>query len=66
MSESGITTAVLKGANAPKFIAPDMSQDHLEAMDGDFGARDVHVDHVSPGREVVRGLPSSLPVSPHN
>jgi len=41
-----------------------MSQDHLEAMDGDFGARDVQVQHVSPPREAVRGLPGSLQTSP--
>ena len=64
MSDQGITTAVLKGANSPRFIAPDMSQDHLEAMDGDFGARDVQVQHVSPPREAVRGLPGSLQTSP--
>ena len=66
MSETGITTSVLKGANAPMYIAPDMSQDHLEADQGDFGAVNLHVEHQSCGREVVRGLPGHLEVSPHN
>lgn len=66
MSESGITTAVLKGANAPRFVAPDMSQDHLESNQGDFGALDLQVEHVSPPREAIRRLPGHLEVSPHN
>lgn len=66
MSEAGITTAVLKGANAPRFIAPDMSQDHLEVNQGDYGAVDLQVKHVACGREVTRGLPGNLQVSPHN
>jgi hypothetical protein len=62
---TGITTAVLKGK--PEFIAPDMSQDHLEALEGDFGANDVMVQHNDGGvREVIRRLPSHLEVSPHN
>lgn len=65
MSESGITTAVLKGANT--FVAPDMSQDHIEANQGDFGAVNLVVEHNDGGgREVVRGLPGHLEVSPHN
>lgn len=65
--QTGITTAVLKGANAPKFVAPDMSQDHLEALEGDFGAHDVQVTHNDGGgREVVRGLPANLQTSKHN
>ena len=67
MSETGITTAVLKGANAPQYVAPDMSQDHLEALEGDFGAKDVKVQRNDGGvREVIRGLPSNLQTSPHN
>lgn len=65
--QTGITTAVLKGANSPTYVAPDMSQDHLEALDGDFGARDVVVEHNDGGgREVIRGLPANLQTSPHN
>lgn len=68
MSDTGITTAVLKGANAPKpqFVAPDMSQDHLEANQGDYGAIGLSVEHVTCGREVSRGLPGNLQTSPHN
>jgi hypothetical protein len=67
MSETGISVAVLKGANKPEYIAPDMSQDHLEALEGDFGALDVVVQHNDGGvREVIRRLPSHLEVSPHN
>lgn len=63
-NSTGITTAVLKGANAPRFIAPDMSQDHEEANQGDFGAVDLRVEHQVCGREVVRKLPGNLQTSP--
>ena len=66
MSDTGITTAVLKGANTPQYVAPDMSQDHLEANQGDFGPIDVPLTRQVCGREVTRGLPGNLQTSPHN
>jgi hypothetical protein len=67
MAETGITVNVLKGANAPKpqFVAPDMSQDHIEANQGDFGAVDLQVTHHDGGvREQAHGLPKNLEISP--
>jgi hypothetical protein len=71
MSETGITTAVLKGANMPR--RPDLdaeqnslSQDDLREVSGYISLENAPVQHVTPPREVVRGLPGSLETSPHN
>ena len=64
MSETGITTAVLKGSNVPKDDA--LTQGDLEQVMGYDGLVNCGVEHVSPGREVTRSLPGSLATSPHD
>ena len=75
MSEAGISTSVLKGANVAKAMPrrPDidteensLSQDDLRETMGYVALENAPVEHVSPGREVCRGLPGHLEVSPHN
>lgn len=64
MSETGITTAVLKGANVAK--TESLAQGDEEEDMGYKGLFNCPVEHVSPGREVTRSLPGSLATSPHD
>lgn len=83
MSETGITTSVLKGANVakdangtyvssqarPEGVPQDvtaLAQDDLAQAQGYGPLLNAPVEHVSPGREAVRGLPGNLQTSPHN
>jgi hypothetical protein len=72
MAETGITTAVLKGANAPKPMPrrPDinaeqnaLSQDDLREEQGYISLENANVTHVTNGGEQVRSLPKGLETS---
>src|SRR5215472_17825177 len=70
--ETGLTTSVLKGANAPKPMPrrPDLdaeqnalSQDDLRETQGYISLENAPVEHVSPPREQTKGLPANLDTS---
>jgi hypothetical protein len=60
MAETGITTAVLKGANAPGDSVPGQPDAEVQLT----GIPNAPVQHVTPPREAVRGLPGNLQTSP--
>ena len=69
---TGITTSILKGANAPKPMPrrPDLdteqnalSQDDLREMAGYVALENAPVEHVKQGNEAVRKLPRNLETS---
>lgn len=65
MAQTGITTGVLRGENAPQgYKAANLAQDSLPQDQGYLGAEGLQVEHVQNGGEVTRTLPRNLEVSP--
>jgi hypothetical protein len=71
--ETGLTTSVLAGANVAKAMSrrPDLdteqnslAQDDLRETQGYVSLENAPVEHVSPDREGVKGLPKTLETSP--